>query len=294
MKAFDNQSSHGAKVLCGRTLADKQHIQIAQAVKAMVDTGYRPPCLVVMLAGDNPASAVYVEAKQKACGKVGINSRILRYPKAISQAELVDVLVKLNHDAAVDGILIQLPLPVGLDANALLEILDPFKDVDGLTPYNLGCLLGGRPHFVPCTALGCLDLITQVMPDITGKKAVVFGRSLLVGKPVAILLEQSGATVTVVHSRSTDVPKICRQADIVVAAIGKPGLITADYIKPGAIVIDVGITRVGNNLVGDVHESVRYVAGWLTPVPGGVGPMTITKLLSNTVLMCQLSRQTNC
>lgn len=284
MEIFDNKLSNTAKVLCGRSLAEAQQIQIAKTVKTIVDKGHRPPCLVVMLVGDNPASAVYVDAKQKACEKVGIRSRILRYPKNVSQSELVDALIRLNHDVEVDGVLIQLPLPVGLDANVLLSTLDPLKDVDGLTPHSLGCLLSRKPKFIPCTALACMDLIAEVMPDISGKHAVVFGRSLLVGRPVSCLLEQAGATVTIVHSKSINVPEISRQADIVVAAIGKPGFITADYIKPGAVVIDVGITRLGDNLIGDVHESVRNVAGWLTPVPGGVGPMTITKLLRNVVV----------
>ena len=251
--------------------------------------GHRPPCLAVMLVGDNLASSVYVAAKQKACAKVGIISKVLKFSADISQGELVDELLKLNADCMVDGILIQLPLPSSLDANILLETLDPKKDVDGLTYYNLGRLIGKNHNFVPCTPLGCLDLILSVMPDISGKNAVVFGRSILVGRPMALLLEQANTTVTIVHSMSKDVQFIAKEADIIVAAIGKPGFITADYIKPGAVVIDVGITKIDGKLFGDVHESVNSLAGWLTPVPGGVGPMTITKLLSNTLKAARLT-----
>jgi methylenetetrahydrofolate dehydrogenase (NADP+) / methenyltetrahydrofolate cyclohydrolase len=284
VETFNNKSNNFAKVLSGRTLADLQQLQITDDVQVIVAKGHRPPCLAVVLVGDNPASAVYVDAKQKACQKVGINSKVLRFSKNSSQIELTAELLKLNNDASVDGILIQLPLPTGLDANALLAMLDPAKDVDGLTPYNLGCLLSRKPKFIPCTPLGCLDLINQVIPDVSGKRAVIFGSSLLIGRPMALMLDQLGATVTIVHLKSINVPEISRQADIVVAAIGQPEFITAEYIKPGAVVIDVGITRIGGAIVGDVHESVRDVAGWLTPVPGGVGPMTITKLLTNTVV----------
>ena len=289
MEDFSDQLNNFAKVLCGRSLAEQQQLQISISVQEHIAKGNRAPCLAVMLVGDNPASAVYVTAKQKACAKVGITSRVLHFSENSSQSEITDELLKLNDDQTVDGILIQLPLPNGLNANALLEILDPKKDVDGLTYYNLGRLLSKNQNFAPCTPLGCMDLITSVMPDISGKKAIVFGRSILVGRPMAILLEQAGATVTIVHSQSKDVAEISKQADIVVAAIGKPGFVTAGYIKPGAVVIDVGITRIDGVLVGDVHESVKSVAGWLTPVPGGVGPMTITKLLSNTLKSAQMT-----
>ncbi|MEI6627919.1 MAG: bifunctional methylenetetrahydrofolate dehydrogenase/methenyltetrahydrofolate cyclohydrolase FolD [Alphaproteobacteria bacterium] len=289
MEAFSDQLNNFAKVLCGRSLAEQQQLQISKNVQAHLAKGNRAPCLAVMLVCNNPSSAVYVAAKQKACEKVGIISRVLRFSQTSSQSEITDALLKLNNDQAVDGILIQLPLPSGFNANALLEILDPKKDVDGLTYYNLGRLMSKNQNFVPCTPLGCMDLITSVMPDISGKNAIVFGRSILVGRPMAILLEQAGATVTVVHSQSKDVAEISKQADIVIAAIGKPGFVTASYIKPGAVVIDVGITRMDGVLVGDVHESVKQVAGWLTPVPGGVGPMTITKLLSNTLKAAHLT-----
>ncbi len=272
-----------AKILCGSTLAITQQTLIAEEAKKIQLTRGRAPCLAVILVGEHPSSLVYVAAKQKACEKVGIESRVLKLEQGITQVKLQGVLEELNNDAFVDGILIQLPLPKGLDASSLLDALNPTKDVDGLTPYNLGLLMSRRPAFVPCTPLGCMDLISQVI-NPTGKNAVVFGRSLLVGRPMALLLEAANATVTIVHSHSTNVQAICREADIVVAAIGQPNFITADYIKPGAVVIDVGMTRYENKLLGDVHESVATVAGWLTPVPGGVGPMTITKLLSNTVM----------
>ncbi len=285
---MDNFNNQIAKTLWGTPLADTQQVLIAQAAKQIQLTRGRAPCLAVLLVGEHPSSLVYVAAKQKACEKVGIESRVLRLPDTITQPKLLEHLIQLNNDPAVDGILIQLPLPKGLDANALLDVLTPSKDVDGLTPYNLGLLFSRRPAFIPCTPLGCMDLITQVT-NPAGENAVVLGRSLLVGRTMALLLEAVNATVTIVHSYSTNVKAICTAADIVIAAIGQPGFVTADYIKPGAVVIDVGITRHENKLMGDVHESVKSVAGWLTPVPGGVGPMTITKLLSNTVLAAQLN-----
>ncbi|MCX7352482.1 MAG: bifunctional 5,10-methylenetetrahydrofolate dehydrogenase/5,10-methenyltetrahydrofolate cyclohydrolase [Proteobacteria bacterium] len=271
------------KILCGTTQADAQQVLIAQSAKEIKLNRGWAPCLTVVLVGEHPSSLVYVGAKQKACKSVGIESRVLKLGANTPQAELQKIIEDLNADSSVDGILIQLPLPNGLNANALLDILNPEKDVDGLTPHNLGLLMSKRPAFIPCTPLGCMDLITQVIAP-AGKKAVVFGRSILVGRPMALLLEAANATVTIVHSFSTNAKEIAREADIVVAAIGQPNFITADYIKPGAVVIDVGMTRYENKLLGDVHESVAAVAGWLTPVPFGVGPMTITKLLSNTVL----------
>lgn len=280
---IDFNTNQTAKILCGTTLAASQQVLVEQTVKQFQSTSGRAPCLAVILVGEHPSSLVYVAAKQKACNKVGIESRVLKFAHDITQAKLHEALEELNNDPSVDGILIQLPLPKGLNANLLLDALNPAKDVDGLTPHNLGLLMSRRPAFIPCTPLGCMDLINQVI-NPAGKNAVVFGRSLLVGRPMALLLEAANATVTMVHSQSTDVKTICREADIIVAAIGKPHFITADYIKPGAVVIDVGMTRYENKLLGDVHPSVASVAGWLTPVPFGVGPMTITKLLSNTVL----------
>ncbi len=283
MTDFNNQI---AKILWGTTLADAQQVLIAQTAKQIQSIRGRAPCLAVLLVGEHPSSVVYVAAKQKACQKVGIESRVVRLSDIITQQKLLEQLIRLNNDPSVDGILIQLPLPKGLDANTLLDALNPAKDVDGLTPHNLGLLMSRRPAFIPCTPLGCMDLIKSVTSP-AGKNAVVFGRSLLVGRPMALLLEQANATVTIVHSHSANGKAICREADIVVAAIGHPGFITADYIKPNAVVIDVGQTRHENKLLGDAHESITSVAGWLTPVPGGVGPMTITKLLSNTIVAAQ-------
>ena len=272
-----------AKIICGRTLAEAQQVLISQYSKEIKLNRGWAPCLAVVLVGEHPSSLIYVGAKQKACKSVGIESRVLKLGASTPQTKLEKIIEDLNNDPLVDGILIQLPLPNGLNANPLLDILSPAKDVDGLTPHNLGLLMSKRPAFIPCTPLGCMDLIAQAIEPV-GKRAVVFGRSILVGRPMALLLEAANATVTIVHSNSTNAQAICREADIVVAAIGHPNFITADYIKPGAVVIDVGMTRYENKLLGDVHESVAAVAGWLTPVPFGVGPMTITKLLSNTVL----------
>lgn len=280
---IDFNTNQTAKILCGTTLAASQQVLVEQTVKQFQSTSGRAPCLAVILVGEHPSSLVYVAAKQKSCKKVGIESRVLKFAHDTTQAKLHEALEELNNDSSVDGILIQLPLPKGLNANSLLDALNPAKDVDGLTPHNLGLLMSRRPAFIPCTPLGCMDLVNQVI-NPAGKNAVVFGRSLLVGRPMALLLEAANATVTMVHSQSTDVKTICREADIIVAAIGKPHFVTVDYIKPGAVVIDVGMTRYENKLLGDVHPSVANVAGWLTPVPFGVGPMTITKLLSNTVL----------
>ena len=275
-----------AKIICGRTLAEAQQVLISQYSKEIKLNRGWAPCLTVVLVGEHPSSLIYVGAKQKACKSVGIESRVLKLGASTPQTKLEKIIEDLNNDPLVDGILIQLPLPNGLNANPLLDILSPAKDVDGLTPHNLGLLMSKRPAFIPCTPLGCMDLIVQAIEPV-GKRAVVFGRSILVGRPMALLLEAAKATVTIVHSNSTNAQAICREADIVVAAIGHPNFITADYIKPGAVVIDVGMTRCENKLLGDVHESVAAVAGWLTPVPFGVGPMTITKLLSNTVMAAQ-------
>lgn len=277
-----NKNNPKAKILCGVTLAEHQQELLRKKIATLKSIAGRNPCLAVVLAGENPASLIYVDAKQKACKKANIESKVIRLPSSIQQDALIKIIRDLNHDQTVDGILIQMPLPEGLNANDLLDVLDPAKDVDGLTPYNLGLLMSKRPSFIPCTPLGCMDLIRQAI-DPAGKRAVVLGRSLLVGRPMALLLDSANATVTMVHSTSQNQQSICREADILVVAVGKPGLVTKDYIKPGAVVIDVGITRCEGKIHGDVHEPVSEVAGWLTPVPGGVGPMTITKLLSNTV-----------
>ncbi len=244
----------------------------------------RTPGLAVVLVGEDPASAVYVRAKGKACHEAGMASFERRLPADTTQAELLALVRQLNADAAVDGILVQLPLPPQIDTDAVIAAIDPDKDVDGFHPVNAGRLASGLPGFVPCTPLGCLMLLRDTLGDLSGLDAVVVGRSNIVGKPMAQLLLGANATVTVAHSRSRDLPALCRRADIVVAAVGRPGMIRGDWIKPGATVIDVGINRVDGKLVGDVaFDEVAAHAAHITPVPGGVGPMTIACLLQNTL-----------
>ncbi|OGF57651.1 MAG: bifunctional 5,10-methylene-tetrahydrofolate dehydrogenase/5,10-methylene-tetrahydrofolate cyclohydrolase [Candidatus Fraserbacteria bacterium RBG_16_55_9] len=248
------------------------------------------PGLAAVLIGDNPASKVYVNMKAKACDETGIFSEKILLPKETAQQDLMATIHELNRDDRVHGILIQLPLPEHIDERAVLQEVDPHKDVDGFHPVNLGKLLSAKfwnelPPFVPCTPAGVIKLIESTGTKIEGKNAVVVGRSVIVGKPVAMLLLAKQATVTVAHSRTTHLKEICRQADILVVAAGRPKLVTADDIQPGAIVIDVGTNRMPDGkLVGDVDfEAVKEVAGFITPVPGGVGPMTIAMLLKNTV-----------
>lgn len=248
------------------------------------------PGLAAVLVGDNPASQVYVNMKAKACAEAGIYSRKLELPATTPQAGLIQHIRELNRDPQIHGILVQLPLPAPLDEHAVLHEVDPNKDVDGFHPINLGKLLSAKfwnelPPFVPCTPAGCIKLIESTGMEIEGKNAVVVGRSVIVGKPVAMLLLAKQATVTVAHSRTKNLKEVCRQADILVVAAGKPKLVTGDMIKPGAVVIDVGVNRMPDGkLVGDVDfEAAKEVAGSITPVPGGVGPMTIAMLLKNTV-----------
>jgi methylenetetrahydrofolate dehydrogenase (NADP+)/methenyltetrahydrofolate cyclohydrolase len=248
------------------------------------------PGLATVLVGSDPASEVYVRNKRKTAEAIGFNSIHVELPADVAQAELIARVKALSADKSVHGILVQLPLPKGLDENAVLDALDPAKDVDALTPYNAGLLLSGRAHLVSCTPAGVMLLLKQYVGDIAGKEALVIGRSLLFGKPAAQLLLAANATVTMAHSRSRDLPAIARRADILVAAIGKPGFVKADWIKPGAVVIDVGINRVeaGDGkykIVGDVdYEAAKDVAGAITPVPGGVGAMTIVCLMHNTLI----------
>lgn len=245
----------------------------------------RPPALVVVLVGEDPASQVYVRNKDKAARKAGFEVRTIRLPAETGQGDLLAVIDDLNRDEAVDGILVQLPLPKGLDAEAVVARLDPAKDVDGLTPANVAALWSGEPGLRPCTPLGCMELLAEAGVDPAGKRAVVLGRSMLVGKPVAALLLAQNATVTIAHSRTTELPELCRGAEILVAAVGRAGLVQGDWIRPGACVLDVGINRgADGKLCGDVDfDPARDRAGAITPVPGGVGPMTIAMLLANTV-----------
>ncbi|MDD3019404.1 MAG: bifunctional methylenetetrahydrofolate dehydrogenase/methenyltetrahydrofolate cyclohydrolase FolD [Alphaproteobacteria bacterium] len=270
-----------AKIIDGKAISSRLLDQIATQTAAMAT----PPGLAVILVGDNPASHVYVSNKVKACAKAGIRSIEHRLPATASEAEIADLITMLNADPSVDGILLQLPLPDGLESDKLIQMISPEKDVDGLTIPNIGKLVAGIDALVPCTPQGSMLLIREVCPDLTGKHAVVIGRSLLFGKPMAQLLLAANATVTTAHSKTANLAEICQQADILVAAVGRPKMVKGDWIKQGAIVIDVGINRLETGkLCGDVDfdEAVK-VAGAITPVPGGVGPMTIACLMANTL-----------
>lgn len=277
-----------AKLLDGKALAEKIQQELSASVKELQPQIGRPPGLAVLMVGDNPASAAYVRGKERACQKVGIASFGRHFPTQTTQAELEEVIAALNNDQRVDGILVQLPLPNHLDAVGLLHQIEPHKDADGLHPVNLGRLVRGELGLRSCTPAGIMRLLQEYAIPLQGKQAVVVGRSILVGKPMALMLLEADATVTVAHSRSHDLPSITKNADILIAAVGRPGLITAEMVKPDAVVVDVGMNRVtdsnGNSrLVGDVDfESTAKVAEYLTPVPGGVGPMTVAMLLQNT------------
>jgi methylenetetrahydrofolate dehydrogenase (NADP+)/methenyltetrahydrofolate cyclohydrolase len=271
-----------AKILDGKTLAATTRAALKLKVDALVQRGVRPG-LAVIIAGDDPASKVYVRNKTSACAEIGVRSQQIDLPASVTQEELIARVRQLNADPAVHGILVQLPLPKHIDSARVLETIAPAKDVDGFHEANLGALMAGRPGVVPCTPLGCMRLIELAGVPLAGANAVVLGRSNIVGKPVAQLLLQKDATVTICHSKSKDLAGICRGADILVAAVGRAKLVTAAMVKPGACVIDVGINRLPDGkLAGDVdYDSVKQVAGWITPVPGGVGPMTIAMLLEN-------------
>ena len=273
-----------ADIIYGSELSKKIKGQIASEVEKIAASGRRVPTLAVVLVGDNPASLSYVKGKDKACHEVGFGSKMITLKEETTEDELRAVLEELNKDETVDGILVQMPLPKHLDENKVILMIDPNKDVDGLHPVNVGNLYLGMEGFVPCTPLGIMEMIREANVSFAGKKAVVIGRSKLVGTPVARLLTNENCTVTICHSRTKDIEKVCAEADIVIAAIGKPKKVTKDWIKEGACVIDVGINRVDGKLVGDVDfENVKDIAGVLTPVPKGVGPMTITMLLKNTL-----------
>lgn len=277
-----------ATLIDGKAVAASLRAKLAMRVAAHVAAGKRAPGLAVMLVGEDPASQVYVASKAKQTTEIGMVSIEHKLPAETSQADLLARIAKLNADPSVDGILVQLPLPPHIDADAIIEAIDPAKDVDGFHPVNVGRLATGGKAFVPCTPRGSMRLIRTVRADLSGLHAVVVGRSNIVGKPMAQLLLAANCTVTIAHSRTTDLPGICRQADILVAAVGRPLMLNAAHVKPGAIVIDVGINRVPagekTKLVGDVDfEAVRGIAGAITPVPGGVGPMTIACLLENTL-----------
>jgi methylenetetrahydrofolate dehydrogenase (NADP+)/methenyltetrahydrofolate cyclohydrolase len=301
-----------AIILDGNRIASEIRSEVASQVKAMTAAGMRPG-LAVVLVGHNPASKVYVRGKVKSSGEVGIYSEQHTPREAISTEQLLELIADLNRRDEIDGILVQLPLPSQVDTKKVLMAVDPAKDVDGFHPMNVGLLSTQRPGLVPCTPAGIIEILKRSKITIAGQEAVVVGRSDIVGKPTAMLLINGNATVTVCHSKTHDLPGVCRRADILVAAIGRAGMITREFVKPGATVIDVGMNQVtdraeferlfagnakreesfrtrGSTLVGDVHANVAEVAGAITPVPGGVGPLTIAMLMANTVRAAKLRR----
>ena len=282
-----------AELLDGKAIANEIKQELGEEVAKFIEDTSVVPCLAAVLVGEDPASQVYVRNKQRACERVGIESQLHRLPAETTQAELLDLVDQLNTSSEVHGILVQLPLPGHIDATKVLDAIDPAKDVDAFHPDNVGRIAQGRPRFLPCTPHGVQQILHRSNIPVSGQHVVVVGRSDIVGKPLAMMLVQrdstlgsaaANATVTVCHSRSKELSAITREADILVAAVGQPKLITADMVKPGAAVIDVGINRTDEGLVGDVDfDDVREVAGHLTPVPGGVGPLTIAMLLRNTL-----------
>ncbi|WP_153555561.1 bifunctional methylenetetrahydrofolate dehydrogenase/methenyltetrahydrofolate cyclohydrolase FolD [Roseimaritima sediminicola] len=290
-----------ARILDGKQTALKIREEIAAEVRQFVDAGGPTPCLAAVLVGDDPASQVYVRNKQRACEKAGIEGRLDRLPADVSQSELLDVVRRLNEDDGVHGILVQLPLPRGLDERLVLDMVDARKDVDAFNPCNVGLLMQGRPRFLPCTPAGIVQLLHRYEIPTAGKHVVVVGRSDIVGKPMAMLLaardgscgpSAANATVTLAHSRTADLAEVVRSGDIVIAAVGRPEMIRGEWLKPGAVVVDVGINRVEDRLVGDVHfDEAMEVASAVTPVPGGVGPLTIAMLLGNTLAAARAIHQ---
>ena len=273
-----------AQILDGKQLAAQVRAEVKRKVEALARRGIRPG-LAVILAGENPASRVYVRNKIRACEETGVRSSALELPESVTESELLKRVRALNQDASVHGILVQLPLPKHVNAARVLEAVSPEKDVDGFHEANLGALLAGEPRLVPCTPAGVMRLLEHAAIPLAGRRAAVIGRSTIVGKPLSLLLLQKDATVTICHSKSKGIELMTKEADILVAAIGRPKLVGAAMVKPGACVVDVGINRLADGaLAGDVDfEAVKSVAGWITPVPGGVGPMTIAMLLENCV-----------
>lgn len=277
-----------AKIIDGKAFADGMCDELATQVRNLPNGGQAAPCLAVVLVGEDPASHVYVRNKVRRCEQIGIRSVEHRLPATTTETELLHLIAAMNSDTSIHGILVQLPLPSQITEKAVINAIDPVKDVDGFHLANVGALSVGERGMVPCTPLGSLMLLQHQVGDLSGLHAVVIGRSNIVGKPMVQLLLQQNCTVTVVHSRSRDIQNLCRQADILVAAVGAPGLVKADWVKPGALVIDVGINRIEEDgkskLVGDVDfDRVVEIAGAITPVPGGVGPMTIACLMHNTL-----------
>jgi methylenetetrahydrofolate dehydrogenase (NADP+)/methenyltetrahydrofolate cyclohydrolase len=294
LDVFIYEERMAAKLLDGKQLAETMQAEIAAGVTEFVKAHGCKPGLATVLVGNNPASQIYVRNKNRACQKAGMASWQHELAETTTEAELLALIARLNADAQVHGILVQLPLPAHMREAAVVDAVSPAKDVDGFGPVSLGLLAAGRPRFLACTPFGIQQMLVRHNIPIAGAHAVIVGRSNIVGKPLALILMQKAAgadaTVTVCHSRSRDLPALTRQADILVAALGKPRFLTADMVKPGAVVIDVGINRLADNtLVGDVDfDAVRLVASAITPVPGGVGPMTITMLLHNTLQAARL------
>jgi methylenetetrahydrofolate dehydrogenase (NADP+) / methenyltetrahydrofolate cyclohydrolase len=273
-----------AQIIDGKAIAQQVREEVAKDVAAWVEAGHTAPGLATVLVGEDPASAVYVGGKQKASAEVGIEGFDHRLAADVQQSQVERLLHELGDDPRVSGILLQLPTPDHIDGSALTELIDPAKDVDGLTPISAGMLAKGRPGLRPCTPLGVMELLRRHDVELKGAEAVVVGRSDLVGKPVAALLLAQHATVTICHSRTRDLAEVCRRADVLIAAVGVPGLVKGDWVKEGAVVIDVGINRTAGGLIGDVEfEGAAERARLITPVPGGVGPMTIAMLLRNTL-----------
>lgn len=273
-----------AQLIDGNALSRQLRADVAARVQALQTRGITPG-LAVILVGDNPASQVYVRNKVKACEDTGMHSVLETWPASMTEAELLARVDAMNRDASIHGILVQLPLPAHIDAQKVIEAIDPAKDVDGFHIASAGALMTGMPGFWPCTPYGCMKMLEHIGYDLRGKHAVVIGRSNIVGKPMALMLLQKNATVTICHSATQDLKAQTLQADVIVAAVGKRNVLTADMVKPGAVVIDVGMNRNdAGKLCGDVDfAGVKEVAGWITPVPGGVGPMTITMLMVNTL-----------
>lgn len=279
-----NQAHPSARLIDGVALSQQLRAQAASRVQAVKAQGITPG-LAVILVGDNPASQVYVRNKVKGCNDIGMHSVLEQYDSAMTQTDLLQRIDELNHDPAIHGILVQLPLPAHIDAERVIEAISPAKDVDGFHVASAGALMTGLPGFWPCTPHGCMKMLESIAYPLKGKHAVVIGRSNIVGKPMAMMLLQQNATVTICHSATQDLKAMTLLADVVVVAVGKRNVLTADMVKPGAVVLDVGMNRdPAGKLCGDVDfEGVRQVAGYITPVPGGVGPMTITMLLLNTL-----------
>ncbi|MDH4101153.1 MAG: bifunctional methylenetetrahydrofolate dehydrogenase/methenyltetrahydrofolate cyclohydrolase FolD [Nitrospirota bacterium] len=277
-------SGTAAQIIDGKAISTQMKEAMKAEVVALEAKGIKPG-LAVVLVGENPASVVYVRNKGKACTEVGIHSVEHKIPAETTEAQLLSLIDQLNNDPKINGILVQLPLPKHINEKRVLDAISPTKDVDGFHPFNVGKLAVGEALFPPCTPFGVIKMIEHAGVSMEGKNAVVVGRSNIVGKPVALMLLQKNATVTITHSKTKNLKEVCREADILVAAIGKANFVTADMVKPGAVVIDVGINRLDDGkLVGDVdYAPCAEVAGWITPVPGGVGPMTITMLLYNTI-----------